>query len=335
MKIFNVMMSRDLGGVQQAFLDYDEALTIENHQVINITSVKAKINTEINENYTLLNIASWCLVSKIYLKILVAKHNPDLIICHGNRAIIFANAFKDKRIPVIGVSHNYSYKHLKKCDYVITLTKKLKEHLIKQGLETKKLLSVPNMIRISHNYGKRPYNSPVVIGSFGRFVDKKGFKYLIEAIHLLKQRNCKVRIIIGGDGKNKKLLTRQIQKLGLKKEVILVGWIKNKTSFFKQIDIFCLPSITEPFGIILLEAMEHSKPVISTKSGGPEEIVRDMVDGLLVEVESVKDIADKLQMVIRNEIWGHDLAYSAYQRIKKNYSIDLVAKKLSNILGQL
>lgn len=335
MKIFNIMMSRGLGGIQQAFLDYHEALTLQNHEVINITSIGAQINNKITTYYSLPNIAPWCYISKIYLKMLVEIHKPDVIICHGNRAIIFINAFKSTNIPVVGVSHNYSYKHLKKCDYVIVLTEQLKNYLIEHGFEPNILLNIPNMIRISNDYVKKPYQSPVIIGSFGRFVNKKGFKYLIESINLLKQRNYNIRLLLGGGGEEKELLIQKVQEFDLEKEVTFVDWVNDKDSFFNQIDIFCLPSITEPFGIILLEAIEHSKPIVSTKSGGPEEIIRDSTDGLLVEVESAQDIANKLQMIIDNENWGHKLSYSAYERIKENYSIDLVAKKLSNVIGQL
>jgi len=335
MRIFNVMMSRALGGIQQAYLDYDEALKIQGHEIINISSVGAQVNKQLQGNKTLLNIAPWCLFSKIYLGILIAIYKPDLIICHGNRAVSFSTTFKPKQLPLIGVSHNYSYRHLKKCDYVLTLTDKLKEHLICHGLDAARLLSIPNMTRITHEYQPAPYKSPIIIGSFGRFVAKKGFVYLIESINLLKQSGHNVRLLLGGDGEDKAMLVEKTRELQLENEVTFCNWVDDKDAFFEQIDIFCLPSTIEPFGIILLEAMEHSKPIISTKSGGPEEIIRDNVDGLLTEIESAKALAEKLQLAINDQKMAQQLAQSAYLRLKDNYDIKVVSGKLSEILSKI
>ena len=329
------MMSRSLGGIQQAYLSYHEALKVQEHEVINISSFGAKINTQLQSNKTLLNIAPWCLLSKIYMGILIAIYKPDLIICHGNRAVSFSIAFRPKQLPLIGVSHNYSYKYLKKCDYVITLTNKLKEHLILHGLDSERLLSIPNMTRITHDYQPTSYKIPVIIGSFGRFVAKKGFQYLIESINLLKQSGHNVRLLLGGDGEGKAMLVEKISELQIENEVTFCNWVNDKDAFFKQIDIFCLPSTIEPFGIILLEAIAHSKPIISTKSGGPEEIIRNNVDGLLAEIASGKDLANKLQLVINDQKMAKQLTQSAYLKLKENYDIKVVSGKLSKILSKV
>ncbi len=336
MRIFNVMMSRDLGGIQQAYIDYNDALTMQKHEVINITSVSAQINKQLLNNYSLPNIAPWCFISKLYLWILAIIHKPDLIICHGNRAVSFASAYKQKNLSIIGVSHNYSYKHLYKCDYILVLTSKLKEHLIQHGINKQRLLSIPNMIRVMHEYKASPtYKSPIIIGSFGRFVHKKGFIYLIEAIKLLKQDNHNVQLLLGGDGPEKDFLVQKTKELQLEECIKFYGWVHDKDIFFQKIDLFCLPSTIEPFGIILLEAMEHSKPIIATKSGGPEEIIRNNLDGLLTEIESSQDLADKLLYAINNHKKTEQLAQSAHARLKENFDIKVVSKQLSEILGAI
>jgi len=336
MRIFNVMMSRDLGGIQQAYVDYHNALTMQKHEVINITSVSAQINQQLANNYSLLNLAPWCFLSKLYLWLLALIHKPDLIICHGNRAVSFASTSKQKNIPIIGVSHNYSYKHLYKCDYILVLTDKLKEHLMQHGIDKKRLLSISNMTNVVHAYKAVPaYKNPVIIGSFGRFVQKKGFIYLIEAIKLLNQTNHNVQLLLGGDGPDKDALIQKTKELQLEEYIKFHGWVRDKDVFFQEIDLFCLPSTIEPFGIILLEAMEHSKPIIATKSGGPEEIIHDNIDGLLTKIESSQDLADKLSYAINNHAKAEQLAKSAHASLKENYDIKIVSKQLSEILGAI
>lgn len=332
------MMSRDLGGIQQAYIDYSQALKMHNHEVINISSMRAKINTLLKSTYTLPNIAPWCIFSKIILRVLIAFHKPDIIICHGNRAVNFARALRQRksiRSLLVGVSHNYSYKHLKKCDYVIALTHELKEHLIKHGIGEKRLLSLPNMTRITHSYNPIKYSSPIVIGALGRFVSKKGFIYLIEAFSMLKNAGYNVILLLGGDGEGRAIIERKVKELGWEKEVIFHGWVNDKDDFFKQIDIFCLPSTIEPFGIILLEAMEHSKPIVATISGGPAEIIRDGKDGLLADIESSLSLYDKLEKVIIDPRMAHKLSSNAYLRLKEKYDIKIVSNKLSTILEDI
>ena len=343
------MMSRDLGGIQQSFVDYSDALALCGDEVINISSIGAKINSRHARKYSLPNLAPWCVFSKLYLKILTILLKPDIIICHGNRAISFASEFRfgifDKNIPIVGVAHNYSYKHLKKCDYVIALTENLQEHLVARGIASKQILRIPNMARVGREYKQKEFSSPaagspeaglpVVIGSFGRFVAKKGFVYLIEAINILKQNGHDVRLVLGGSGQDREMLKEKVQELKLEGEVSIEGWVTDKDAFFQQMDIFCLPSVVEPFGIILLEAMEHSKPIIATKSGGPEEVIRDNVDGLLARVESSEDLARKIEQLIMDQDLAHRLARSGYLRLKENYDINIVAKNLSNSLNRL
>ena len=335
MRVFNIMMSRDLGGIQQAYLDYSEALKMHNHEVINISSMSAKINQLLQSNHTLPNIGQWCIFSKILLRILIAFYKPKVIICHGNRAINFARAFKQKNSIIIGVSHNHSYKYLKKCDYVISLTNELKEHLLKHEIEEKKLLSLPNMIRIKHSYNPINYSSPIVIGALGRFVSKKGFAYLIEAFSMLKKAGHNIVLLIGGDGEDRAILEKKVKELALEKLVVFHGWVTDKDEFFKQIDIFCLPSINEPFGIILLEAMEHSKPIVATFSGGPAELITEGKNGLLADIESSQSLYNKLEKLIIDPRMAHKLSSMAYSQLKEKYDIKIVSKKLSNILKEI
>ena len=79
MRIFNIMMSRDLGGIQQSFLDYSTALKNEGEEVIDITSSFAKINEKLPTSIKLPNLFQWCIFSKIYLRLLIAIYRPDIL----------------------------------------------------------------------------------------------------------------------------------------------------------------------------------------------------------------------------------------------------------------
>lgn len=258
MHIFNIMVSRELGGIQQAYVDYYKALHMQGHEVINISSRNAAINIRLKGSIELPNFTSWCFISKLYLWILALIFKPDIIVAHGGRAINFAKAAKPFSVKLIGVAHNYTYKRLKKCDYVIVITEHLRKYMINNGYSAANLFKIPNMLHISKTYKKKEFHQPVIIGSYGRFTEQKGYGYLLKAAALLEKKGYDFKLLLGGGGKDEGKLKALSQELDINHKVDFIGWVEDKDKFFSSIDIFCLPSIEEPFGIVLLEAMEHS-----------------------------------------------------------------------------
>ena len=332
MRVFNIMVSRDLGGIQQAYIDYSQALNMQGHEVINISSKKAEINKQLDGSIKLPNFTSWCLVSKVYLWILALIYKPDIIIAHGGRAINFAKAAKPKSVKLIGVAHNYTYKRLRKCDYVIVITEHLRQYMISNGYLAKNLFKIPNMLRISQEYKKKAFHTPVVIGSYGRFAKQKGYEYLLQAASLLQERGYDFKLILGGGGEDADKLQFLSKELQIDDKVDFVGWIDDKDKFFSRVDIFCLSSIEETFGIVLLEAMEFSTPIVATRCEGPNEIFAAGNDAILADVESGEDLADKLSEFIDNPDIAQSTSNIAYENLLANYDIKIVAKKLDKVL---
>jgi glycosyltransferase involved in cell wall biosynthesis len=329
------MLSRQLGGIQQAYLDYSEGLLLEGHEVINISSRNAEINEQLASSIKLPNLTSWCLLSKLYIWVLALIHRPDIIIAHGGRAINFAKGGKPKSVKLIGVAHNYTYRRLRKCDYVIVITEHLRRYMIENGYDASKLYRIPNMLRITKKYQKKEFHKPVVIGSYGRFAEQKGYEYLLEAAALLKQRNYEFKLVLGGGGRAEAKLKSLAKELSIDDRTEFIGWVNDKDKFFEDIDIFCLSSIEEPFGIVLLEAMEYSTPIVSTRCEGPNEIFAAGNDAILADIKSGKDLADKLAELIDNPDVAESIAQLAYHNLVTKYDIKIVAKKLSEIIDQV
>ena len=78
-----------------------------------------------------------------------------------------------------------------------------------------------------------------------------------------------------------------------------LGWVEDKRAFFETLDLFCVPSREEPFGIVVLEGMAHGRAVVATAAAGPREIIRDGIDGLLVPPASPPALAAALAGVAR------------------------------------
>lgn len=331
------MLSRDLGGIQQSFVDYSRALELADFKVINVVSKGAKIteNNSAKYNYFLTNLMQYDPFSVIGLSNIIKKEKPDIIIAHGNRAINFARWSRAKSLPIIGVAHNYKIKHLLKCDYCFSITNHLKSHLIAANFAAAHIFHVPNMIELVEKTRDAASSEVPVIGSMGRFVKKKGFDVLLKSLAELKSRNIKFKAIIGGEGEEKNNLLDLRSSLHLEKEVDFSGWVSDKDDFFNKIDIFCLPSLHEPFGIILLEAMVRKVPVISSDSEGPSEIIENHSSGVFCKMNNAVDMSDKLADLIVDKGKQQEITRNASLRLKENYDIRVQSINLKKIIKRI
>ncbi len=329
------MLSRDLGGIQQSFLDYNKALDTQGVKVVNITSFFAAINHRNLSSIKIPNLGPWDILSIIYIQLIIRLTKPTIIIAHGNRAISFVSSI-NKFVPLIGVAHNYNFRALKKCNYIIALTEDMKKYLAMRNFPLASIFVVPNMIELNRQFIPRTRQKEVIIGAVARLVRKKGMHILLEALSLIQHKGYNFKAVIAGDGEEKNNLLQLAKKLKLEKHVEFLGWIdEGKEQFFTDIDIFCLPSLHEPFGIILLEAMHYALPIIATKTEGPSEILRDRQDAALCEINSSGDLAEKIIYFLENPDHAIALAHSAYIRLKDNYSIKIVGVKLKEALSSI
>ncbi len=333
--VFNIMLGRGLGGIEQAFVDYSLALQHQGYSTINIVHPRAKIRSTLldssaNQIMNLHNFGFYDLLAIWRLRHMIQKHQPYCIITHGNRAGSLA---RKAAVPVISVCHNYSYARLLKADYLIATTEHMRQAIIKDGYPAEHIFKIPNMVRQTPTIGPSP-KPQFVIGAMGRFEYKKGFDVLVHAIAELRHSGISCNLLLAGEGKEKRSLQRLVADLQLQDIVTFTGWVHDKASFFAQCDVFCLPSRHEPFGIVLLEAFAHGIPVVSTTTEGPSEIARAQ-DVMFVPVDNILALAHSLGIVLQDKELAHNMAYSAYKRLCTEYTMPVVADRIDELLQSL
>ncbi|MEM6339385.1 MAG: glycosyltransferase family 4 protein, partial [Pseudomonadota bacterium] len=225
-------------------------------------------------------------------------------------------------------------------DYVFATTQDLAYQLINLGYDKTKIFHLPNMIDLNSvktttDNPETKFRDPPVIGTIGRFVKKKGFDIFINTLSILKDEGIEFKVIIAGDGEEKTKLEELTTNLKLKELISFPGWIKDKKKFFSSIDIFCLPSIHEPFGIVLLEALLYNKPIVSFKSEGPSEIGTDNQNMLFAKLGDARDLAEKIKLLINNQQLSSKLAKAGKSLIKEQYSLDVIQKLLDKYIKQI
>lgn len=343
MKILNIMLSRGLGGVQQVFLDYATMLGMNEINVVNVTSLYASINEKAKSQYMLPNLGNWDWISIIYLKHIIDKEKPDIIIAHGGRATKFAYYAKDQKRPLVGIIHSGKLKWVDKSDYIIALTNSTYNKACEAGVQASRLVVLPNAIDTSirrydpvhailHN---KITNKMPVIGAMARFVPKKGIDIFIQTISILKDRGVDFKAVIGGGGSEESNLRALVQKLGLQDKVSFLGWINDKKKFFEEIDIFCQPSIEEPFGVVILEAMLFDKPIIAADAEGPKEIITNMKDGILIPMGSATAMANAIDELLQDPILAGRLSDKAFLTVRQRYDMSVVGQRLTAYLQKI
>lgn len=344
MRVVNVMISKVKGGVEQASVDYANALAGLGHDVLFVLDKKTQTtfvpNEKITPWYIRFNQRNLFLLFPIYRKL--KEFKPDVVILHSKKAISFFN-FVAKRLNIktIAVAHNPKIKRIDKCDAIFSITKIQKNIFAEHGLSN--VFVVPNMMNDHRDFVKMPsFKNPPVIGVMGRFDPMKGFVDFIKALGILKKENVAFKGIIGGapDGKYPEEYERvllEIKNQGIEHDVELKGWFSNKDDFYDQIDIFVLPSNFEPFGIVLLEAMVRSKPVVSALAEGPSEIFANNEVAFTYPVKDYKALAEQLKIALTDERQTAIKAKQGYDLIQQRYLLEKVAvvleQNIKSVLG--
>lgn len=132
------------------------------------------------------------------------------------------------------------------------------------------------------------------IGFVGRLEPVKNPLGLLDAFSCLIDSGVDAELWFIGDGSQRKLLEQKVKESGLEKRVTLYGFQDNPSGFIRQCSIYVQPSLSEGFGLALVEAMGCEVPVIATAVGGAPEILQHGMTGWLVERPDVASISAAL-----------------------------------------
>lgn len=177
----------------------------------------------------------------------------------------------------------------------------------------------------------RRANNKFVIGNIGRLMFQKGQEYLIKAAMILKKKGFDFEYHIYGEGEKKDELSKLIIRHNLEDTVFLKGYTKDIYSALKSFDIFALPSRYEGIPYVILEAMKASVPVIATDVGGINEVIRNMVNGILILKEDPQQLADSILKLYVSEKLRNDFMIKARKDFIENYTIEKTIKEIEYI----
>lgn len=296
------------------------------------------------------------------LKKILREVKPDIFHIHGNKSALvgrFAARLSGLSMVTIVTVHNflvYQEKGLLKrilaswaervlarwTDLIIAVSEGLKQSLVSvEGIPAGKIVVIPNGISLKENKDYKVDEGlkkslgigegDTIVGTIGRLVWWKGHKVLIEAASLLLEKYPKLKVIIVGDGPFREELEQKIKQLKLEERIKLLGFVDDIGPYLSLFDVFTLPSLKEPFGIVLLEAMAAKKPIIATRAGGVPEIIEDGKTGILVEPSNSKELAKAIDTAVSDNSLMKRFVEKAYRVVLEKFTIETMVERTKEV----
>lgn len=214
----------------------------------------------------------------------------------------------------------------KKFQKLATVSNDIRKHLtMKHHFSPTKIMTIHNGIdmpernQINHNHKE------MIIGSAGRFFPVKDFSFLIDVTKEVVNSGTDILFRIAGGGPQFIEIETKVKKYGLIDRVNLPGFIEEMDWFYRGLDVYINTSLHEGIPMSVLEAMAHGLPVIAPKVGGFKEIIKDGVEGFLVEARDPAAFARKcILLSINKDLWT-EMSLAARRRVQEEFSAERMA----------
>ena len=173
----------------------------------------------------------------------------------------------------------------------------------------------------------------LIILFVGRLILRKGLHLLLQAFKILRGRITNVRLVVVGDGPERQRYLNQVKSMALGKDVIFTGFVDETTlgKIYSLSDIVAIPSLNEPFGIVVLEAMLFRKPIVASNSGGIPEILQDNVNGRLIDPHDAFRFADAMEFYLKNTELSEGIGRLNHRKVVENFTWARTAKQTEEV----
>ncbi len=322
--ILEFCLSPDLGGLELFVVNCYNYFKQKTNTFF-ITQKDAKLDNYLNDKkYYIKRNKFFPIIPAIKLAKFIDKNSIDIIHFHWTKdmpIVVLAKLLSKQKPKIIQTRnmhitrfkddfyHKFLYKNI---DCIHAVTYEVKEELTKfiPSSVRPKIETIYMGVKLIENEELKIENlrkkykikkDDFVVGIIGRIEAGKGQWILIEAIKNLKNINIKA-LIVGHTMDEEYLnnLKSKIKNYGIEDKIIFSGFTKEVNEHIKLCDVTVLATKNETFGLVVVESMINSIPVIATNKGGPREIIEDRVDGMLFD-RSVDDLTKKIKFLYENK----------------------------------
>lgn len=201
------------------------------------------------------------------------------------------------------------------------------------GIEVSVLSSGVERLRARARLGLA--HDALAVATAGRFEQQKGLIYLLRAFLRVHAALPGARLVIFGDGPLYPRLRAEADCLGLGRTVVFAGWRTDLDVLLRGCDIFCLPSLWESFGYVLLEAMAARLPIVATRVEGIPEVTGEGQCALLVPPADEGALAAALIALLKDGAQRAALAEAGRQRLEREYTLARMIGRIEDLYQEL
>lgn len=227
---------------------------------------------------------------------------------------------------------NYELRVSKTFNRIIVGSRYMYNELVKNGFEENKIKKIPCFTDKSFGAGENGAEKNLILCVGGMSSEIKGVSHFIEVLNILRDKQWHAEIV--GDGSYIKEMKKKVNKIGLEKRIQFVGMLSNEeiNKYYQRCSMVVMPSmVPESFGLVGIEAMAFSKPVVAFDSGGIREWLINGETGFFVERGNVREMAKRVSLILDDDSTAVKMGKNGKIQVEKYYRKDLHLKELLNV----
>lgn len=307
---------------------YSRSIIDEAHAYAQKAAVIAK-----EENFDVIHAHDWtAFLAGVAAKI--ASGKPLVLHVH---ATAYDQAASDQVDPRVYKIEKEAYEQ---ADRVVAISNFTRDILVKKyGVKPERIDVVHNGIEVSEPPRYEPTLKELkeqgkkIVLYHGRITIQKGVDYFVRAARKVVDYDPNIVFIISGSGDMESQIMQQVANLGLSQNVRFAGplWYEERDRMYQSVDLVVMPSVSEPFGLVPLEAMQHSTPALISKQSGVSEVVSNV---LKVDFWDVDEMANQILAAARYPVMQQQLVKEGKVELLR-LSWNKAAKKVVDIYQNL
>jgi glycosyltransferase involved in cell wall biosynthesis len=288
-----------------------------------------------------------------YILKLINTENINVINTHSGKDSFLAGIAGriSRRRPIVVRTRHLALPITSRVTYsmlphiVVTVSAYVRQYLIKEGISPENVVAIPTGINLSKFNPESATDNlrdqlglkediPIV-GTIAILRIKKGHRVLLEAIPLISKEIPEAVFIFAGEGPQKRNILNRINSLNLSNKVFLLGMRRDVSNILKSIDLFVLPTLQEALGTSFLEAMAMEKPVVGTNVGGVGEVIKNGVNGYLVEPNNPATLSEAVIKILRNKKRARMMGIEGRKIVEQNFTVEKMCERMYELYSSL
>lgn len=287
------------------------------------------------------------------LTALIRDVKPALIVTHEYKANFYGNlAAKRAGVPHLVHYHGVTAEDFRVRLYnrmdvsvmrrvrgIITVAEQTRQRLIEHGIDGDKIHVVINAVpeqafeAVPFEPHRFEHPGPLLVAA-GRLSHEKGFDILVESLALLRDRGVNANVLLYGDGPEKENLEKLIDERQLSDRVKLMGFVRDVRPPFGAMEFLVVPSRSEGFPLVLLEAWAQGAPVVATPVGGLPGLIDDNVNGLLATEVGPEALASTIERAFALPDFKTRCGIAGLNKTREQFNFDRQVESLERIYSR-